>query len=201
MLCTGFVPITLANDLGSEHGAGDVPGSKPRPTLTSRIVYRHTDDGDRSSPLGARPAPPSLPRTQGKPVPGGLNNPWMHMTSSSASASTTGRCAPPSPCTSLPRSLPCGTLHALTSQSSPLDCPWPCAQDFDRLRHFLSNEISLRAGGVDARARGAGSAPRRAMCLLLRAMRPRATVGAFHGTVRVSLVGWCCELALGACAL
>ena len=97
--------------------------------------------------------------------------------------------------------LPCGTLHALTSQSSPLDCPLPCAQDFYRLRHFLSNEISLRAGGVDARARGAGSAPRRAMCLLLRAMRPRATVGAFHGTVRVSLVGWCCELALGACAL
>lgn len=40
----------------------------------------------------------------------------------------------------------------LTSQSSPLDCPGPCAQDFDRHRCLLSKEASSGAGGVGVRA-------------------------------------------------
>ena len=61
LLCTGIVPTTLANDSGSELGAGDVP-----PRSTGRgLIFTYRRPGDRSSPLQARPAPPSLPQTQG----------------------------------------------------------------------------------------------------------------------------------------
>ena len=42
---------------------------------------------------------------------------------------------------SLARSAPFCAHMLLTSQSSPLDCPCPCAQDFDWLRRLLSQEV------------------------------------------------------------
>ena len=114
--------------------------------------------GDRRSPLRARLAPPSSPRTQENPAPGGQLNPWKRVTSSSSPASTTCRYVQPSPCMPLARSAPFGAHMLLTSQSSPLDCPCPCAQDFDWLRRLLSQEVRMGAGGVGVSARGAGSA-------------------------------------------
>ena len=118
-------------------------------------MYRRP--GDRRSPLRARLAPPSSPRTQKNPAPGGQLTPWKHVTPSSSLASTTCRYVQPSPCMSLARSAPFGAHMLLTSQSSPLDCPCPCAQDFDWLRRLLSQEVRMGAVGVGASARGAGS--------------------------------------------
>jgi hypothetical protein len=123
-------------------------------TLSSLGVLKD----DASSPLRARPAPPSSPRKQENPAPGGQLTPWKRVTSSSSSASTTCRYVQPSPCMSLARSAPFGAHMLLTSQSSPLDCPCPCAQDVDWLRRLLSQEVCMGARGVGATARGAGSA-------------------------------------------
>ena len=77
-----------------------------------------------------------------KPGPGGHMTPWKRVASSSSSASSTGRCAPPSPLHTL-ATPPCRARHMTPiarHRSAPLDCSCPCAKDFLHVRRDLGTK-------------------------------------------------------------
>ena len=119
------------------------------------------------------------------------------MSSSSASASTTCRCEPPLPCTSLACSA--AALRHLSSHR--LTAPAPVHRvstgfdtTFPRRSALALEEWAHVLGAQVAPRRGTGSAATYSVRV------PFARLcGTCLRTIRVSFVSWCCGLALGAC--